>query len=115
MKRFFGSLWRVISDAFERLFRRKRFRRVMVDELPESLKFRRVYVVGNGVPWSAAMLCPCGCGDVIQLSLLADDSPRWKVSYDRKGLLTLSPSVWRTAGCQSHFFLHGGTIVWCKS
>jgi Family of unknown function (DUF6527) len=115
MKRFFGSVWRVIHDAFEPLVLRKQFRRVMVvDELPDSLEFRRVYVVGNGAPWSVAMLCPCGCGEIIQLSLLVNDSPRWKVSYDKKGLPTLSPSIWRTAGCRSHFFMRGGTIVWCK-
>ena len=92
-----------------------RLRSVAVDELPDSVAQRRLYLIGNGVPRSAALLCPCGCGEVIQLSLLPDDSPSWTVSFDRDGLPTLSPSVWRTKGCRSHFFLRHGRIVWCRS
>jgi len=80
-----------------------RLRSVAVDELPDSVAQRRLYLIGNGVPWSAALLCPCGCGEVIQLSLLPDDSPSWTVSFDRDGLPTLSPSVWRTNAVRISF------------
>jgi len=91
-----------------------RLRSVAVDELPDSLAQHRLYLIGSGVPWSAALICPCGCGKVIQLSLLPDDSPSWTVSFDRDGLPTLSPSVRRTNGCRSHFFLRHGAIVWFR-
>jgi len=73
-----------------------------------------LYVIGNGsFPWAVAMLCPCGCGSVIQLSLLEADSPRWRLFIDHKGVPTLAPSVHRTRGCKSHFFLRAGQIDWC--
>jgi hypothetical protein len=93
---------------------RDRLRGIAIDELPDSLEKQRLYLIGANSPWSAALLCPCGCGEVIQLSLLADDSPSWTVSLDADGLPTLSPSVWRTKGCRSHFFLRHGMIAWCR-
>jgi hypothetical protein len=104
-----------VRKALHPLIYRDRLRGVAIDELPDSLVKRRLYLIGNSVPWSAALLCPCGCGEVIQLSLLPDDSPSWSVSLDRDGLPTLSPSVWRTKGCRSHFFLKQGSIVWYRS
>ncbi|MBZ5667533.1 MAG: hypothetical protein LAO30_23405 [Acidobacteriia bacterium] len=59
------------------------------------------------------MLCPCGCRSVIQLSLLREDSPHWTVFIDKGGVTTLFPSIQRTAGCRSHFFLKKGRVVWC--
>ena len=54
----------------------------------------------------------CGCGDLIQLSLLQKDSPHWRFRGDACGLFSLKPSVWRTAGCCSHFFLRDGLVLW---
>jgi len=84
-----------------------------VEELPDEVKSFRLYAVGSGEPWLAAVECPCGCHDVIQLSLLEYDSPRWSlhVEPDRTG--TITPSVWRTRDCRSHFFLRKGVVEWC--
>jgi Family of unknown function (DUF6527) len=95
---------------------RHRIHSIAVDEMPDTLIPRRLYLIGsNGMPWSAAILCPCGCGEAIQLSLLIDDSPSWTLSADRHDLPILSPSVWRTKGCRSHFFLRHGMIEWCRN
>ena len=53
-----------------------------------------------------------GCADPIQLSLNPEGHPRWalRMSWDRAA--TLSPSVWRRAGCRSHFFLRRGEVEW---
>ncbi|MGZ3720724.1 MAG: DUF6527 family protein [Bdellovibrionota bacterium] len=59
------------------------------------------------------MLCPCGCQEVIQLSLLEDDSPRWAFSVTSKGRISVTPSVWRVRGCKSHFFVTDGAILFC--
>ncbi|WP_425373246.1 DUF6527 family protein, partial [Klebsiella pneumoniae] len=32
---------------------------------------------------------------------------------DGKGRPTLYPSIWRTTGCRSHFWVRIGRIHWC--
>ena len=114
MTALFRILWKAVQSAVFRFNNRARFRCVHVEEIPDGLKPRQLYLVGELKPWSAALLCPCGCKDVIQLSLLPNDSPMWTATSDRKGLPTLSPSVWRTTACRSHFFLRNGSIIWCN-
>ena len=84
-----------------------------VADLPDHLERHTLYAIGEEAPWSAAMICPCGCRSMIQMSLLPDDSPRWKMTISPLGLLTMAPSIWRTADCRAHFFLRRGHIVWC--
>ncbi len=85
------------------------------EDLPDRLDLSRVYLVGDdGIPWSAAMLCPCGCGAVIRLSLVTMDRPSWRYRTGERGRITLAPSVWRTTGCRSHFFVRDGRIVWAS-
>jgi hypothetical protein len=67
-----------------------------------------------GSLWCAAMLCPCGCGGGIHLSLVRGDKPSWRLDVDNSGRPTLYPSIWRTAGCRSHFLLRRGRVVWCR-
>jgi hypothetical protein len=85
-----------------------------VEDLPDRLQSQHVYLLGDpdGPPWSAAMLCPCRCGQVIQLSLMTNDRPRWRADVQQNGTVTLHPSVWRTKGCFSHFVLRRGRIHW---
>jgi hypothetical protein len=63
--------------------------------------------------WFVAMLCPCGCKETLQMSLLHDANPQWKIIEHGDGTITLQPSVWRKVGCRSHFFLRRGLIQWC--
>ena len=82
-------------------------------DMPERVKAGVLYLIGEGEHlWSAAFLCPCGCGETIQLSLLDDSRPRWKVQEHADGTSSLTPSVWRIRGCQSHFFVRRGLIDW---
>lgn len=108
---------RKVVSAARRLVRpwtsTDRWRAVRVDELPDTVKAKSLYLIGDGVPWCAALLCPCGCPDVLQLSLLDNDFPRWKLSLDG-ALPTLAPSIRRTQGCRSHFFLRRGRVVWSR-
>lgn len=90
------------------------YRTERADEIPDDLKGGVLYVVGEGPhEWYAAMMCPCGCGEPLVMSLLADARPRWRVSVDDAGVPSLSPSVNRLVGCRSHFFLRSGRIDWC--
>ncbi|MGY3858930.1 DUF6527 family protein [Aeromonas hydrophila] len=60
------------------------------------------------------MVCPCGCGDLIQLSLASNGHPRWVVDEGVRRAASLHPSIHRTAGCRSHFFLKQGKVIWCR-
>ncbi|MGO9269262.1 MAG: DUF6527 family protein [Terriglobia bacterium] len=83
-------------------------------ELPDKPKPCYLYVIGAGEPWAAALLCPCGCRVLIQLSLLKDDFPTWRLSTGHRGVPSLYPSVRRVGGCESHFYLREGQIYWSE-
>ena len=85
-----------------------------VDEEPNVARKRTVYLVGEGGdPWFAVFGCPCGCGDLIKLSLLPNERPRWSARGHWTGTVSLAPSVWRQVGCKSHFWMRKGRIRWC--
>jgi hypothetical protein len=81
------------------------------DDLPRRLQPRRVYLTGNPT-WRVAFLCPCGCGSVVELCVLAEVDPHWRFAVDDKRRVSLQPSVWRTNGCRSHYFIRRGRIMW---
>src|SRR5579883_1213407 len=85
-----------------------------VESAPKRLRSDTVYLItDDGDPWSVAMKCPCGCGEVLFLSLL-EGSPRWRIEQHRNGTVSVWPSIWRTSHCRSHFFLKKGLIAWCE-
>jgi hypothetical protein len=86
---------------------------VTTEDIPDRLDGDQVYLIGDdGLIWQAAFLCPCGCRETIQLSLLEHDKPRWRVEIGPSGIITLAPSIWRQKGCRSHFFVRNGQIRW---
>jgi hypothetical protein len=88
-------------------------RTLKVEDLPDKLDPEVIYIAGEGqFLWFAALLCPCGCEEVIQLSLLPEGHPRWSLTQHADGTVSLHPSVLRLIGCRSHFFLRKGMIVW---
>lgn len=92
---------------------RRPYRVVHLPDDPDELLPDRVYAIGeNGHLWHVMLVCPCGCGATIALNALPDDSPRWRLYENAEGP-TLSPSVWRTTGCRSHFILRRGDVIWC--
>lgn len=93
--------------------RRSRYQFCYVQDLPAKLSPKMVYLQTHlNVPWQAAILCPCGCKEQIQLNLVKKYRPAWSVKLDKK-LISLSPSIHRTEGCCSHFFLRKSKIEWC--
>lgn len=87
-----------------------------VPELPDLLEAHLVYVAGEGEHlWFAAMLCPCGCGETLHMSLHREGRPNWRLTKHWDGTVSLLPSVWRRVGCRSHFFLRRGRVEWCRS
>lgn len=112
--RFLRWIWGHVGGWFGS--RRERpLKTLVVEELPDSLDAKTVYVAGeNGHRWFVAMICPCGCGETLHMSLLADARPRWALTHHKDGTISLTPSVWRQVGCRSHFFLVQGRIRWCR-
>jgi hypothetical protein len=91
-----------------------RYRLVLVEgAMPERLRRRTLYILTEDrQPWVASMICPCGCGETLEMNLLTDERPCWRYSVDSKGHPSLEPSVWRKMECRSHFFLRKGRIEW---
>jgi hypothetical protein len=111
MKRFIVKLWSIFVGWFE-----KRYSVSYSEDIPDILKIDHFYIVGEkSSPWLIAFKCPCGCGSDIQLNLLKEATPRWKYRLSSSKELTISPSVWRTKGCKSHFFVRLGKIDWVSS
>jgi hypothetical protein len=105
---FFGWLGR-----FER--KEPPLRGVWVDDFPDKLDRTRFYIAGDRPnAWGAAMMCPCGCGDVIELNLLKKARPSWSVEEYPDTTVSVKPSVWRQKGCRSHFVVARGRIAWCE-
>lgn len=83
------------------------------DVLPKRMPFRELVLVKDGAEdWCVGFKCPCGCGKTIELLLPQDMKPRWTCSVDDTGRPTLHPSVWLKSGCESHFWVREGRIIW---
>jgi hypothetical protein len=54
------------------------------------------------------------CGKRLEMMLLKGVKPRWDISQDAKGRVSLHPSVWLRDGCKSHFWVRAGKNVWCE-
>ncbi len=85
------------------------------DDIPDSVKNNTLYLIGEEPHiWCGVMICPCGCGEKIHLSLLPTGSPKWNYHKHQDGTFSIQPSIWRTKGCCSHFFLKQNRIIWCN-
>ena len=101
-------------NAKERLRPRRRMRVIDGYMLPSVLPRRDLIITREDQKdWSMGMRCPCGCGETIELLVMPEAQPSWSLSINRHGHPSLSPSVWRRTGCQSHFWMREGRVVWC--
>lgn len=88
----------------------------MVSEFPSVIKKRTVFVVKDGDEADTLIFkCPCGCNADIYLNLLKDAKPQWDYYLTNREEITVYPSIWRTTGCMSHFFIQKGKVVWASS
>lgn len=111
------NLFRPIAQWFlkcvDRVGPARRLRIVEGDSLPAKMPFRDLVLArDDGEDWSVGMKCPCGCGHIIELLVIDEARPRWDLDLDAGGLPSLSPSVWLTSGCKSHFWLKRGKVIW---
>jgi hypothetical protein len=112
MKSVLHWLYRVATAVKARFS--SRYKTVVVEELlPPRLRAKTLYIVQeDGYFEHVAMLCPCGCDRTLQLNLLTDIRPCWKVERHKDGTTTLTPSVWRQKDCRSHFWFRRGRVEW---
>jgi hypothetical protein len=109
---FLANIWAWLCSWF---IRPPLYSSVCVEEVPDHLDPFTVYIAGEGeYVWFFAMLCPCGCDETVFLNAQKETRPRWKIESNEGEPISLSPSVWRKVGCQSHFFLRRGVIEWCR-
>ena len=103
--------WRRLLDT---IGPRRKLRVVEGDCIPAKLPLRDLVVAReDGEDWCVGLRCPCGCGERLEMVLLKGVKPRWDVILDDHGRVSLHPSVWLQTGCQSHFWIRKGKVVWC--
>lgn len=102
------KLHNLISSLFK-----KKYNYLFTTDIPEILKPKTIYIIQNdGYPWQIVMLCPCGCKKNLHMNLIDEYKPYWRFGIDKKNRITLYPSIHRTVGCESHFFIRKGAIIW---
>lgn len=82
---------------------------------PDELRNDELVVVQDGdrQKW-ACLLCPGGCGEKLQLTLVPYRKPRWLVRLDWLRRPSITPSVRQLNDCQCHFWIKGGKVHWCR-
>ena len=84
------------------------------DTPPDQLPRRNIVLAQEeGEQSAVGFKCPCGCGRRLELLLIKEANPNWKLTIDSCNRPTLHPSVWLKSGCCSHFWLKKGKVVWC--
>jgi hypothetical protein len=79
----------------------------------EVVEGQFIVVVHKENPYWTVFRCPCGCQDVISLAMQAPHQPRWYLDVGRENRPSLHPSIWRSTGCMSHFWVRDGYVNWC--
>lgn len=91
---------------------------VYVDGYPEPEQMDRstIYIEqdGDGSPLIAAFLCPCGCGKSTIIGLHREFSPNWMLDRHEDGTISFHPSLNRSGGCESHFYIRHSRVSWCQ-
>ncbi len=92
------------------------YKTVWIEDLPEILKKRIIYIVGGKeCPFQAVFLCPKNCSKkiILNISKQHKKSERWKISVHKNGTVSLSPSIWmKSLNCNCHYWFKKGRIIW---
>jgi hypothetical protein len=114
--RYLRALFRSIRQWWRNRKRRHRFAGFIhlessVDPALELKAGKLVLIGPKEKPKWLRLKCPCGCGDIIALNLMASHYPRWFVEIHEDGTLTANPSV-DAKICGSHFWICRNRIKW---
>ena len=103
-----------LGQSVDRAHSRFGIRTVSRHPLAEEIHRNILIIVAvSGIQKWVYLRCPCGCNEVIRLSMMRERSPRWTVSRSFFGRVTIFPSVRRNDGCFSHFWIRKGVVKWC--
>ncbi|WP_174292358.1 DUF6527 family protein [Sphingomonas bacterium] len=69
-------------------------------------------LVERGVLRSLVLRCPDGCGETLVVNFDPRAGKAWRL-YQRRGAVSVYPSVWLDGGCESHFIIWKDRILWC--
>lgn len=104
------------------ILQKDRFKKVIIVEFGQSIEIPSKTLLltkkGNDFTW-VRYKCPCGCGELISLSLSPVISPYWSmaISQDNSKRLqvTITPSIYmRNTKCCAHYFITANKVIWCK-
>lgn len=95
------------------------YRTVWIEDLPEKLKKKTMYIVGGEKhPFQAVFLCPKSCGKRMTLNISTQHNKwdRWNLTKHKNGTISLYPSIWmRSFDCNCHYWFKEGRIIWTAS
>ena len=114
MRNFIFHLWNKLIFLFDKID----YSTKVVSARPKENEIlpNVVVIVGHkDLPKWALMQCPCGCGELLTLSLMKNFRPYWNYKIDKWNRITLSPSIWKKDGCRSHFFIKKGKVIWSNN
>jgi hypothetical protein len=112
MKNTIKNIFKWLTQPLSRLWD-KPFSVEYVEDPVDIPKNKFLYIIGTtDEPWQVELICPCGCKDKIVLPVNDSTSPRWELKITNQHTPTLHPSIWRSKGCKSHFFLQNGKVEW---
>jgi len=103
-----------LLKLLETLLPARRISIIESDTPPDILPWRNIVLAREDHDdWAVGFLCPCGCGKKLELLLIKEAKPHWKLEIDESNRPTLHPSVWLKVGCKSHFWIRKGKVTWC--
>jgi hypothetical protein len=110
-KKLFSFLARKAAE----ILRRSRYSGVKtverMSEVPDKTgSFIFIVERGGHAQW-AVFDCPCRRGHRLTVSLRKSDHPHWSIRW-RGEKLSLSPSLWLTNDCKSHFWIRDNKVTW---
>lgn len=115
VRNWIRGAYRAVVRSLRPNKRTESYTSIVCDDAPEphAVGSGVVHIVhANGKSRWAMLRCPCGCDDVITLSLQPVHTPHWRVLGDAPEKPGLYPSIWRKEGCCSHFWITKGRVHW---
>jgi len=89
----------------------KKYDILFVDQIPETLENKKIYIC---IPCNLVIhKCACGCGEQVVTPIDIDRG--WILTYDGE-TISLSPSIGNWSfNCQSHYCIHQNHVKWLNN
>lgn len=108
-------LFRILQSIFAQ-WTNPKYKSEYHEDVPDNVIKNIIYVIGKqNQPWCVILKCPCKCGENIQLNLLDEGYPKWRITRDKRNRITIFPSIRRTWLCKSHFHIRNGRVYWAHT